>query len=736
MEAESMRMKLSALCRQQNRALAISTISRWVIICVAFTALVLLTPYFLSFENQISSLLQKTIFSVWVLGVFLTSFWGFHFYLSNKKSEKEFIHSIEKEIPDLEQRLITSAEFANREANRKKEQEKEQGQENAFKNNNVAGVSKEFLKQLHEDAKSKVESQPFQIHFANKSYQNSLLGACAAVICFAVLLDLSQSFRESTRLLVWPKALPEEKMSENKKPANSAEELAPTEISVQPGDVEMQRGEDLVISASVDNTYPRSLTLFTQDDQLNWRQIKMLPSDTKGVTEGSNKGSGKVSYTTTISQVTKDTVYYVAYIVEDNDSSDLSSSVRSPQFSISLFDLPRVENLSISYDYPDYTGIENQTEESGGDIVAPVGTKIKLSASLNKEVLQAALLLNGEKILLDTNKLTATGSFIVEKDGEYLIELVDNKSLKNKSPLQYYIRAIKDREPEITIRSPGKDKRVMPLEEIDFEIDANDDYGLTQFEFSYSIIGKDEKTINFLSGGNKNLNLNLKRETIVAGEKTLYLEDLAVKPGDIISYSVSVTDNNGLDGPVQKISDIYFLEVIPTTREFSRANGGGGRGGGGGGGGEPLLPSSNTSSTIKYSKKLLANIRNRTWILALSALAPKFTLALVSVVALVEYTSLNDPPLIATSTTAASPASKPTVLISKLRTILLKSTVDMAEDVRVPVLPRKRIPFASLYTRPEPVNCPVPLAKDSSKITLVCAEQTLAKNNVLNITNV
>ena len=490
MVAESMREKLSTLYRQQNRALMISIVSRWVITCITFTILVLLIAYYFSHNFPPSFFFQKTVFIVWVLGVFLSSFWSFYSFLTYKKSKKEFIYSIEKEIPDLEQRLITSAEFARHDL-----------EDKGLKNNHAVGTSKEFLEQLHEDAKSKVESQPFQIHFSKNGYQNLLLGAFASVIFFVVSLDLSEGFRESTRFLVWPKALQKESTSVIQKEDNSIVELAPTDISVQPGDIEMQRGEDLVITAIVDNTSAKSLTLFTQDDQLNWRKIKMLPfvdgknADEEVLIEGSNKAS----YTTKLSQITKDTVYYVAYLNEAEASSVPSNHIRSPQFSISLFDFPRIESLSVSYDYPDYTGIENQTEEPGGDIVAPVGTTIKISASVNKEVVQAELFLSGKKIVLDAKNLKVTGSFIVEKDGEYLIELVDSKALKNKNPLEYYIRAIEDRDPEITLRSPGKDKRVMPLEEVVFEIDASDDYGLTQFEFTYSIVGKKDERINFLS---------------------------------------------------------------------------------------------------------------------------------------------------------------------------------------------------------------------------------------------
>jgi hypothetical protein len=59
------------------------------------------------------------------------------------------------------------------------------------------------------------------------------------------------------------------------------------------------------------------------------------------------------------------------------------------------------------------------------------------------------------------------------------------------------------------------------------------------------------------------------------------LEDLKVEPGDFINYHFEIADNNGLMGPAKIISDIYFLQVVPTDQEFRRAQQQGGGSGGG-----------------------------------------------------------------------------------------------------------------------------------------------------------
>ena len=90
------------------------------------------------------------------------------------------------------------------------------------------------------------------------------------------------------------------------------------------------------------------------------------------------------------------------------------------------------------------------------------------------------------------------------------------------------------------------------------------------------MVGRDEVAVDFLPE---------EQTRTVAGNQMIYMEDLGVQPGDFISYYMTLADNNDLSGAQSVVSDIYFLQVVPTDQEFRRASGGGQQGGGGGGGG-------------------------------------------------------------------------------------------------------------------------------------------------------
>jgi hypothetical protein len=184
-----------------------------------------------------------------------------------------------------------------------------------------------------------------------------------------------------------------------------------------------------------------------------------------------------------------------------------------------------------------------------------------------------------------------SGSFSVTSDAAYTIVATDFDRQLTENPDVYYIRSIEDQPPSLVLRSPGRDQDVMPLEEVILEVDATDDYGLTEFTLHYSVIGADEVAVDFLPD---------EQTRIVSGNQMIFMEDLGVQPGDFVSYYMTLADNNALRGPQEVVSDIYFLQVVPTDKQFRRASGGDQGGGGGGGGGD------NSSALVTLQKDIIS----------------------------------------------------------------------------------------------------------------------------------
>lgn len=480
--------------------------------------------------------------------------------------QKALAHYVEEQLPDFEQRLLTSLEF-------------DRSQSTAAQR----GVSPVFVEQLWRDAAAHLETQQREVQRVGSAREPLIFlftGFAAATVLVLALVE-SSALRSAAQGLMTPFA----------EVAVVAADPAPAiTLDVMPGDVEMQRGDSLTVTVRVSNAQPPALTLQLQDDRLNWRDYPMTP-------EASDDSGASFSYY--LPALTRDTLYRVLLP---------SGEVDSREHQITLYDLPRVETIDVALDFPDYTGEEDTVEEDSGDIVAPRGTLVELDIAFNKPLAQARIVFESNSedremryvdSDLEVEGRTGKARFTVQGDGVYRIVANDLDGFETAAPLDYYIRAIEDQPPVLTLRRPGADQDVFPLEEVVLEVDASDDYGLSEFTLNYAVVGAEDTAIDFLPA---------QSVRSAEGRALLYLEDLAVEPGDFVSYYLTLADNNALDGPTQLVSDIYFLEVIPTEQEFRRANQQGGGGGGGGqGGGE-------SSALVTVQKDIIAatwKLRNR-----------------------------------------------------------------------------------------------------------------------------
>ena len=540
---ESLRATLKNLRRRRRNLFILKQGSFFAI----GTALLILLVSAVSIWTDLDKAGTIFLFALSLAG-FATLIWRLVWLLNRRHTDdRRLAHYVEDHIPDLEQRLITSLEFS--------EKDLIQGKR---------GVSQQFIQQLWQDAQDHVQQQQHEVETVTPARSSWISFASAVTIVgsVAVLFVTSDLLLNAVSRLAWPFSIEE--------PVRLVEVLADIQVSVEPGDIEMQRGDGVTIAARVTNAVPDFINLRLQDDNLNWRDVSM-PRD--------RTGNESATYSYFIPSLVEDTTYYVTFSERGEQSS--------PQYQISLFDLPRVEQIALAFDYPEYTGIEDMVEEDSGDMIVPEGTRVEFLVTFNKAIARAHVEFDEsyntdeeaisttatyEDIQLSIEGNTGSGTFMVNQDGVYRIQATDFSDLESQNPLDYFIRAIEDTPPELALQRPGRDQDVMPLEEVVLEASATDDYGLSELKLNYSVVGSGEVEVDFLGEANSRS---------ADGKELIYLEDLEVQPGDFVSYFLTLTDNNTLEGPSEVISDIYFLQVIPTDQEFRRNGGGGGQGGGG-----------------------------------------------------------------------------------------------------------------------------------------------------------
>src|SRR5215471_2513767 len=308
-------------------------------------------------------------------------------------------------------------------------------------------------------------------------------------------------------------------------------------VDVHPGDARMKEGATLAVEARIaGNRAPVSARIEVSDGD-RWHGIEMAASS------GQFRASLPPSFS--------DFKYRVAV-----------GTLLSPTYEVRVVHPPRIRRIDVDYTYPAVLDLKPRTETDGGDLYAPAGTAARLRIFADRPVANGRMVVsNGKSIdLTGVSPSEMTAATTIVEDGSYRITLADREGVTDVGQTEYFIRVLDDRPPDVHIVRPASDRSVTPLEEVDIEAQADDDYGLDRVELVYAVRGQAEKVVP----------LDVPRRAPSATVRhTIYLEDLGVRAGDFVSYYVRARDITRGARPNEGRSDIFFLEVRPYEQEFA-----------------------------------------------------------------------------------------------------------------------------------------------------------------------
>ena len=336
--------------------------------------------------------------------------------------------------------------------------------------------------------------------------------------------------------------------------SRSAEAASPYRIDVVPGNATIPRGSDQAVKAKLFGFQAAQAELMLRKaPDAAFERVPLVPTGEPLAFEG------------ILFHLDNPIDYYVA-----------SNGVRSPMFTLTLVDLPAVSKLELEYHYPAYTGLPPQKIEDGGDVAALRGTEVRVSVEPTMATPSGRLLLNDSAAspLARQPDGSLTGSFKIERQGFYRVELEGPRGEHVTASPQYMIDVLDDRPPAVSFTKPGRDTQASPVEELFLEARAEDDFGVKHLDLVYTVNGGHEKTVK-LFGGAKPL-------AAVSAGHTIYLENLGLTAGDFVSYYARAADTDAVQGPNTASSDIYFVKIRPYRKDYRRAPSqamGGGQGG-------------------------------------------------------------------------------------------------------------------------------------------------------------
>ena len=159
----------------------------------------------------------------------------------------------------------------------------------------------------------------------------------------------------------------------------------------------------------------------------------------------------------------------------------------SAGFTIKAVPRPETGSLTLTYHYPDYTGLPDAVKtNASGEVVALAGTRVTVTASLSRPVAMASVMI-GETAVpgvqlsggADAPGVAWTTVLTPNLDSLWSLHLEGRDGIANR-PVNFPIRALTDLPPVITLETPVEERlELRPVEKVALTYSVKEDSALS-----------------------------------------------------------------------------------------------------------------------------------------------------------------------------------------------------------------------------------------------------------------
>ena len=317
--------------------------------------------------------------------------------------------------------------------------------------------------------------------------------------------------------------------------------ITDTRLEVSPGDADCLQGDSLRIEARVSGLLPESASIHAETAGAE-RSADTMPF------EGN-------AFTYEYANVQRDFTYRIK-------AGDASTRL----YTVTVRDRPSIEDLTLEYRYPAYTGLPDRTETNApGDIRAPVGTAVRLTVRADRPLSRSHVQVrhvtaDAEGAAPQELPLVRAGPNVVrqeiriERSGQYTIHLFDADGISN-IPQVRQIEAVPDAPPNVVFVEPARDVAVAPDAKVSLLASAEDDFGLRELHlFVQPRAGADwEPLRNWQYEGG----MRAAREGCV-----IDVQEMGLGVGTSLAYYMQANDGLRREGEGIGRSRVYHIRVV------------------------------------------------------------------------------------------------------------------------------------------------------------------------------
>lgn len=328
--------------------------------------------------------------------------------------------------------------------------------------------------------------------------------------------------------------------------ANAAGKKEILEISVDPGDVEIERGTSLTIQARFGENPPSEAMLETTDESGSVASFAMNRPFTEPV------------YQAKLENIAGPLTYRV--VLPDGAGES---------WRITVFDRPSLRESEVVLNFPEHLGKPPETIKNPRAIRAEEQTRMDLTIVANIPGL-AATLVAKDREPLKLEPETGDGarfhlSMPVTENIRYQIVLTDSAGRTNTRKEILDIKVIANKAPVVKVVIPRKGEKVTPIQEVGLEAGIVDDSPILASGMRYTLDGENWVEIEGLTAGETKSPRLFHR---------IDLEAAGAKPNDVIMWNAWAEDT-GPDGRKRRVNgDVHLVQVRSFDEEFYQQSGG------------------------------------------------------------------------------------------------------------------------------------------------------------------
>ncbi|UCH66557.1 MAG: hypothetical protein JSW63_05375 [Ignavibacterium sp.] len=308
-------------------------------------------------------------------------------------------------------------------------------------------------------------------------------------------------------------------------------------FAVSPGNREITKGEDVILSVTAKGEAPDEISIAIKKEDETVFNLQRVTPDSSSI------------YNLKLTSVRSSFKYYA-----------FAQSISSDEFEIKVIDRPIVKTLELNISPPAYSKMDRIIQRDNGNVTALVGTRVNISLSSTKNLGRAYLEFTDSTFIdLDVTDNTGAGRIYVRKDNQYFIKLVDKVGNDNLSPISYQINALTDAYPSIKMIAPDMNIKLANDNRVDLSVEVKDDYGFSNLKLNYRL---SSSRYEIPWDEYRQLEIPLKKTDKEIAVKYIWnLTQLSLGVDDAVSYYLEVFDNDNVNGPKSAKTKVLTVKV-------------------------------------------------------------------------------------------------------------------------------------------------------------------------------